>query len=137
MANLDDPEAFAEMQDQFLQMGYELDQSGEHYVVDRPDTSTWHRLFRDANQLNRFKEQLERSTTWRLDLEFGLVRVDRETGTVEPDDGSEPFSLTHPLISAWSGNSPVGQGYRYAEDIYITMPGNEKPPLGGGWHKYV
>lgn len=140
MSDLIDPDdsPFAQLQASFRDLGYDVsEQRHGRFVVTYLDESTWNRHFADLDHLNRFKRELDHSTTWRLDLTTGDVQVDREAGMITPHDGSEPFSITHPLINGWSGTRHMGDRYRFADDVYVSTQPSEKPSLGGAWHKWV
>lgn len=138
MTNPLDEKEFADLQQRFSQMGYQMDQLRIGYVVNRLDDSVWARYFTNAEQLRLFEQHLQRSSTWQLDLEHGHVHVDRKGNPpmVIPNDGSKPFSITHPLINGYSGTVPPGDHYRYAEQLFVSSA-SQSPPLGGAWHKVV
>ena len=137
LENADDD--FTRLQEDFRALGYQLSRlgNGSFFVTYVDQQSTWSRHFIDLDRLNRFHRELQHSTEWRLNLTDGDVTVDRETGLVTPHDDSEPFNVTHPAISGWSGTRPMGQGYRFADEIYVSTQPTERPTLGGAWHKVV
>jgi hypothetical protein len=114
-------------------LGYHTSIIGGQYFMHRLDNPTRQRVFCERAHYEAFLDALEKSPSWRLDLEHGDVDVDRATGIVTPRDGRKPFSVHD--AQGWTGvrTRPTDDMARHAHFLHIYR--QDRPPYGGAWHK--